>query len=121
VDKIVFKTAQIYDYENGNALIPHNAKYARYKKNKNGKFELRNELLNHCWKLWHSSVITWDGKTVPCCFDKDAHYTMGNLHEDGFKKIWKGSAYNRFRSSVLKSRKETDICQNCSEGTTVFT
>ena len=27
---------------------------------------------NHCWKLWHANVITWDGLVVPCCFDKDA-------------------------------------------------
>ena len=121
VDKIVFKTAQVYDYENGNPLIPVNSRYSRYRKNSTGKYEIRNKLLNHCWRLWYSSVITWDGKTVPCCFDKDANYMMGDLRVDDFKKIWKSFEYNRFRSSVLRSRKETDICQNCSEGTTVFT
>ena len=120
VDNIVFKTAQVYDYANGNSLIPQTEKYSRYKKNKNEGFQLKNKLLNHCWKLWHSSVITWDGKTVPCCFDKDAKYKMGDLKEHQFKVIWKGNLYNQFRQAVLKSRKETDICTNCSEGTKVF-
>lgn len=120
VDNIVFKTAQIYNYEKGSPLIPENQKYSRYKKNKNGAYTLKNNLLNHCWKLWHSSVITWDGKTVPCCFDKDAKYKMGDLMEQKFNLIWKGNLYNQFRQAVLNSRKETDICANCSEGTKVF-
>src|SRR5205085_12353589 len=94
--------------------------YSRYKKKSNGGYEVKNKLLKHCWKLWHSSVITWDGKIVPCCFDKDANYKMGELNKDSFDNIWKSKEYNRFRQSVLKSRKENDICNNCSEGLKVF-
>ena len=79
VDEVAFKTAQIYDYEYGSELIPTIEKYARYKQNANGKWEIKNKLLNHCWKMWHSCVITWDGKVVPCCFDKDAQYRLGSL------------------------------------------
>lgn len=120
VDNVAFKTAQIYDYENGHSLMPTASKFSRYKKTDNGKYTLKNKLSNHCWKLWHSSVITWDGKAVPCCFDKDAKHRMGNLNETNFREIWKGEAYTRFRQSVLVSRKENDICTNCSEGTKVW-
>ena len=120
VDNIVFKTAQVYNYENGNELIPVKEQYSRYKKTGNGKYIIKNSMFNHCWKLWHSSVITWDGKTVPCCFDKDAKYKMGDLKEERFSDIWKGDLYMQFRQSILKSRKEIDICTNCSEGTRVF-
>ncbi|MEZ4980557.1 MAG: hypothetical protein R2769_03020 [Saprospiraceae bacterium] len=65
IDEVKLKTAQVYDYENGNPLIPTIEKYARYRKTKNGKYEVKNKLLNHCWKLWHSCVITWDGLVVP--------------------------------------------------------
>jgi radical SAM protein with 4Fe4S-binding SPASM domain len=119
VDEVAFKTAQVYDYENGNDLIPQNEKYSRYK-NTNGKWNIKNALLNHCWKMWHSCVITWDGKIVPCCFDKDASHTLGSLEQNSFKSIWQGESYNRFRSSLLKSRKEIDICTNCTEGTQVW-
>jgi radical SAM protein with 4Fe4S-binding SPASM domain len=120
VDEVKFKTAQVYDYENGNPLIPDNEQYARYKKGIDGKWRIKNELLNQCWRMWSSCVITWDGKIVPCCFDKDAKYQLGSLQETTFEEIWNSEPYNKFRASVLKSRKEIDICANCSEGTKVW-
>lgn len=120
IDEVAFKTAQVYDYENGNDLIPTIDKYSRYRKNTKGKFEIKNSLLNHCWKMWHSCVITWDGKVVPCCFDKDATHQLGQLNGIPFKNIWHSEAYNTFRKSLLRSRSEIDICKNCTEGTTVW-
>ena len=120
VDEVVLKTAQVYDYENGNALIPKQEKYSRYKKLSNGKFELKNKLLNQCWKMWHSCVFTWDGKVVPCCFDKDAQHQFGDVKEVDLKEIWRSAPYEHFRQSLLVSRSEIDICKNCSEGTKVW-
>jgi radical SAM protein with 4Fe4S-binding SPASM domain len=120
VDEIRFKTAQVYDYENGNPLIPTIEKYSRYKRLSNGKFMVKSSLDNHCWRMWSGAVVTWDGKVVPCCFDKDATHEMGNLSKEDFKSIWKGKAYAMFRKQLLKGRKEIDICKNCSEGTKVW-
>ena len=120
VDEVAFKTAQIYDYENGSDLIPTIEKYARYKQLPNGKWNIKNRLLNHCWKMWHSCVITWDGKVVPCCFDKDAHHQLGTLEETGFLPIWRGEAYQNFRQALIRSRSEIEMCKNCSEGTRVW-
>lgn len=121
IDEVKLKTAQVYDYKDGNELIPSIDKYARYKLNADGTYSIKNELLNHCWKLWHSCVITWDGKVVPCCFDKDAKYVMGDINEQSFNEIWQAKAYHNFRTSIIKARKEIDICRNCSEGTKVWT
>jgi len=120
VDEVKLKTAQVYDFENGNVLIPTSEEFSRYKKQHDGKYKIKNELLNHCWKLWHSCVITWDGKIVPCCFDKDAQHQLGDLNSKKFKEIWKSDLYQSFRSRILKSRAEIDICTNCSEGTKVW-
>ena len=121
VDEVKFKTAQVYDYENDpNQLIPDNNKYSRYKKNKSGSFDIKNPLLNHCWKLWHSCVITWDGLVVPCCFDKDATHQFGDLKEMSFAQLWQNEKYQNFRSAILKSRSEIDICTNCTEGAKVW-
>ena len=120
VDEVKLKTAQIYDYKDGNELIPSIEKYSRYKKNKEGLYALKNKLLNHCWKLWHSSVITWDGLVVPCCFDKDATHQLGDIKQGTFSEIWNNEKYMNFRKSVLKSRSEIDICTNCTEGTEVW-
>jgi radical SAM protein with 4Fe4S-binding SPASM domain len=120
VNEVAFKTAQIYDYENGSDLIPSIEKYSRYKKDADGKWMIKNNLLNHCWKLWHSCVITWDGTVVPCCFDKDAEYKMGDLKQHSFKSVWSNSTYFNFRNSVLRSRSEIEMCKNCTEGTKVW-
>lgn len=122
VDDVWLKTAQVYDYENDpNHLIPSIAKYSRYKKSENGKVETRNKLSNHCWRLWHATVISWDGLVVPCCFDKDAQHTLGDLKGKPFKEIWHDEQYIHFRKQILQSRKNVDICANCSEGTKVWT
>ncbi len=120
VDEVRFKTAQIYDYENGNELIPTQEKFSRYKQEQDGSYSIKNNLNNHCWKLWHATVITWDGLIVPCCFDKDAKHQLGDLKRKTFQEVWKSSEYNTFRGSVLKSRSEIDICKNCTEGTKVW-
>lgn len=120
VDEVKLKTAQVYEHEKGSDLIPLNEKYSRYRMKADGSYAIKNELLNHCWRLWRSCVITWDGMVVPCCFDKDASHRLGDLKTASFGKLWKGEAYNSFRSSVLRARSEIDICKNCTEGTRVW-
>jgi radical SAM protein with 4Fe4S-binding SPASM domain len=120
VNEVALKTAQVYDYENGNPLIPQQEKYSRYKKNEDGKFELKNKMLNQCWRLWSGCVITWDGSVVPCCFDKDASHNLGSLDKQEFKTVWRNEAYRNFRGALVKSRSEIEICKNCTEGTKVW-
>lgn len=120
VDQVVLKTAQIYDYEEGSDLIPEDNRYSRYRLRADGRYEIKNRLDNQCWKLWHGAEITWDGKVLPCCFDKDAQYEMGSLRESSFKEIWESEPYQKFRSNLLNSRAEIDICRNCTEGTKVW-
>ena len=120
VDEVKLKTAQVYEYEYGNPLIPTIEKYARYRRQTDGTWKVKNKLLNHCWKLWHSCVITWDGLVVPCCFDKDAEYRMGDLKKTTFAALWQGEAYQNFRRALLKGRDQIDICTNCTEGCKVW-
>ena len=121
VDQVRLKTAQVYDYENDpNQLIPSIEKYSRYKKDRKGKTKVKSGLQNHCWKLWHANVITWDGIVVPCCFDKDAMHHLGNLQMQSFKDVWHNANYQQFRKELMTSRKNIDICANCSEGLSVW-
>ena len=120
VDEVKLKTAQVYDYKNGNPLIPENEKYSRYKKQLDGTYELKHKIKNACWKMWHSAVITWDGLVVPCCFDKDAQHQMGSLRSEAFVKVWRGKDYDQMRTTLLRNRKSIDICTNCTEGCSVW-
>ena len=78
IDEVRIKTAQLYDFKNGNPLMPENEKYSRYRLQSNGTYKLKYDLGDHCWRMWSSCVLTWDAQVVPCCFDKDAHYQLGD-------------------------------------------
>lgn len=122
VDAIVFKTAQIYDYENGSPLIPTLDQYSRYKKQQDGTYTFKGNLERSCWRMWHSAVITWDGKVAPCCFDKDAKHVLGSVKNDyiSFLEVWNGSSYKKFRKQLLDGRENIEICKNCTEGIKIF-
>lgn len=115
VDKVTLKTMQVSSYENAEKFLPSDEKYRRYII-KDGEVKIKNKHKNHCFALWRTSVITWDGKVVPCCFDKDADFQMGILNGLNFKDIWFSDEYNSFRHKILKNRKEVDMCNNCTEG-----
>ena len=76
---------------------------------------IKHPLRNRCFRMWAGCVITWDGKVVPCCFDKDAAHALGDLNKQSFGEIWRGEAYRQFRHSVFINRKSVEICRNCSQ------
>ena len=119
VDKVNIKSAQFYNLNESNDLIPTIEKHSRYRK-VNGKFELKSRISNKCWRSWHSSVITIDGKIVPCCFDKDAVHELGDLKENTLKKVFTGDKSKEFKNKILNDRKQIDICRNCTEGIKIF-
>ncbi len=77
-------------------------------------------MLNHCWKMWHSTVITWDGLVVPCCFDKDAENRMGDLKKVTFEQVWNDRVYIDFRKKLMSSRANIEMCKNCTEGMKIW-
>jgi len=115
VDKVVFKTMQISSYENALHFLPQIKKYRRYEL-KNGTFTVSGKLKDHCFALWRTSVITWDGKVVPCCFDKDAEFEFGTVNGRSFQSIWTSEKYNSFRQGLLIDRRGMNMCSNCTEG-----
>lgn len=122
VNHVELKTAQFCEFKEGNPLMPDDQRFSRYKKIQENqadpaRFEIRNRMPNHCFRMWSSCVVTWDGEVVPCCFDKDATYKMGNLNNHSFGQIWKNKSYYEFREKIFQSRKSIDICTNCTEGT----
>jgi len=119
VDDLQIKSAQIYDYEDVESWLPDNKDLSRYSVNE-GEVKIKNQLLNKCWRMWNAAVVTWDGKVVPCCFDKDATHVMGDLNTESFREIWNNIQYRAFRSQLFQSRKQIEICQNCTEGTKVW-
>jgi radical SAM protein with 4Fe4S-binding SPASM domain len=109
------KSMQIINKEDIRSWLPLNDRFRRYKM-KDGEYVIKNSLPDRCFRLWFNPVITWDGKVIPCCFDKNAEYTMGDLNHDSFREIWDGPKYRIFRKSILSGRHMIEICRNCTSG-----
>lgn len=109
------KSMQVVEKEDIEKWLPMDGRFSRYKL-KNGEYRIKNSLPNRCARLWFNPVITWDGKVIPCCFDKDAEHVMGDLNHDSFSDIWNGPKYRIFRKSILSGRHMIDICGNCTSG-----
>ena len=115
VDELQLKTTQIYGFEDGSELIPSDLGYSRYVPTGGGKWKLKKKIQNKCWRMWQGAVTTWDGKIVPCCFDKDAKHVMGELKINSLQKIWRSDEYRSFRAQLLSDRSQIEICRNCTE------
>ena len=114
VDKLTFKSAQLYDFENGHELIPITKKYARYELRADGKYHIKKFLRNRCKRLWEGAVITSTADVLPCCFDKDSRYVFGNLNENFFAECWHSENAMQFRKKLLENRKQFEMCRNCT-------
>ncbi len=114
VQKVTIKTAQIYNYEHKQSLLPTSKRYSRYII-KNGVVQLKHRKGNHCLRQWQGGVVTVDGHLVPCCFDKNADFLFGNLQTHTLQSVWHGEAANRFRRQILQARQHVSICADCGE------
>lgn len=114
INQVQIKTAQHYEFEKGNPMLTDLVAYARYIKS-GDKYTLKNKIHNRCKRIWTIGVITTDGNMTPCCFDKNASYTLGNVASQSVIHIWKSSSFMKYRYKVLHNRKGIDICCNCSE------
>lgn len=109
------KSMQVAVRENMGKWLPVDGRFGRYRL-KGDEYFIKSSLPNRCSRMWFNPVITWDGKVIPCCFDKDAEYVMGDLNQDSFREIWTGPKYRIFRKSILTGRNMIEMCRNCSSG-----
>ena len=115
VDRLTFKSVQVYNFDAESTIIPSMKGKSRYRQNPDGSWKMAGKLRNRCHRLWSSLVVTWDGRVVPCCYDKNAGQQTGNIFEEPLSAIWKNQLYTSFRKKVLYNRSEIEICRNCGE------
>jgi len=114
---LTLKSMQVINKENTGIWLPEERKYRRYEMI-NDEYVGKNKMPRRCARLWFNPVITWDGKVIPCCFDKDAEHVMGDLNQESFREIWNGPRYRVFRKAILTDRSMVEICRNCTSGLT---
>lgn len=113
-DRLIFKTAQLYDFENGNELMTTINKFSRYTKLNDGRYKIKSSLPNHCKRLWGGAVVNTQGEVLPCCFDKGSESSFGNVSEKSFAANWHSTKASDFRGKVLQNRKQFEMCRNCT-------
>jgi radical SAM protein with 4Fe4S-binding SPASM domain len=112
---LTLKSMQIIHEDKIGEWLPADGRYSRYEIN-DSRYVNKNRMPDNCARLWFNPVVTWDGKVLPCCFDKDAEHIMGDLSQESFREIWNGPRYRVFRKAILKDRSMIEICRNCSSG-----
>lgn len=111
-DRLVFKTAQLYDYENGHPLMPTEARYSRYIQGKDGKYH-RRAMGKGCFRVWSGAVITTDGTVLPCCYDKGHEHAYGNIMQTPLAELFANEKAMSFRLAAMEQGPA--ICRECGK------
>jgi radical SAM protein with 4Fe4S-binding SPASM domain len=117
IDRLSFKTAQVYSDDQAAEFLPDSDDFKRY--NYDGdSLQMKGQMVNWCKRLWLNSTVNWDGSVSPCCFDKDADHAFANIFESGtgFRQVWRNVKYMAFRRRVMENRASIEMCRNCTEG-----
>ena len=67
-----------------------------------------------CSVPWETLSVTWDGEIVPCCFDYDKKYPLGNLKEHSLTEIWNGERMRALRREFLANNVQNELCRRCT-------
>lgn len=109
-DRLVFKTAQLYDYTHGHPLMPSDKRYSRYVLGKDGVYH-RKKVGKGCFRVWSGAVVTTKGEVLPCCYDKTHAHAYGNIMESSLKDLFGNEKATAFRKAALNEQPQ--ICQEC--------
>ena len=109
-DRLVFKTAQLYDYTHGHPLMPSDKRYSRYVLGKDGVYH-RKKVGKGCFRVWSGAVITTNGDVLPCCYDKAHAHAYGNIMVSSLKDLFGNEKATAFRKAALNEQPQ--ICQEC--------
>ncbi len=98
------------------AYLPKDRKYWFYNEEAFNQGYLIPKVIpqNSCTWIWNSIQVNWDGTVVPCCRDTNGKHVLGNIFEDGIDKVFNSTQSIDFRSKILKSQGDIDICRLCS-------
>jgi radical SAM protein with 4Fe4S-binding SPASM domain len=109
-DRLVFKTAQLYDYAEGHPLMPSEGRYSRYAKGADGRYH-RKRRGKGCLRVWSGVVVTTSGEVLPCCYDKAHTHAYGNIKESSMAELFTNEKAMAFRRAAMNE--QPAICKEC--------
>ena len=66
-----------------------------------------------CLWPWVTVVIQWNGDVVPCCYDYDSKYILGNVKEKSLVEIWNGEEVLNLRRQFVEGNYNNPLCKQC--------
>lgn len=118
-DKLVFKKlcnlsgfpGYIKEME---SYISNNPDYNAYKIELNSiKWNTSKPDKNWCDMAWNYPAINWDGSLLPCCFDFENSFDLGNVLKTSFKDVWNNKKFVSLRKKLLQDKCSISICSGC--------
>ena len=62
--------------------------------------------------------ILWNGDVVPCCYDFNGEYILGNVLEQGLTAVWTGEKYQKLRNRNREYQiTQISMCKQCDKVT----
>jgi len=66
-----------------------------------------------CTLPWEVMTIAWNGDVLPCCYDYNGRYVLGNMGEQPLADIWNGDKLQSLRKEFIENKVENELCKNC--------
>jgi radical SAM protein with 4Fe4S-binding SPASM domain len=67
-----------------------------------------------CRSPWIRMSIAWDGDVLPCCYDYDKKYVLGNVNDNSLLEIWNGERMQQLRREFISGNVKNPLCRKCS-------
>ncbi len=64
---------------------------------------------------WERMTVMWDGDMVPCCYDYDKKYVLGNVGAQTLSEIWNGKTMQSLRNEFITNNVTNRLCRNCDK------
>ena len=118
-DKLIFKKLcnlsgfpeYLKDMED---YIPENPDYNAYRiEHASIKWNTSKQDKNWCAMAWNYPAINWDGSLLPCCFDCENYFDLGNVLKTSFKDVWNNERFISLRKKLLMDKCSMPICSKC--------
>lgn len=69
-----------------------------------------------CGRLWNTLSVAWNGDVVPCIYNMNHDYVVGNVRTESLAEIWNSAQLVALRKAMLEGRAldVSPLCDNCT-------
>ena len=69
-----------------------------------------------CGRLWNTLSIAWNGDVVPCIYNMNHDYVVGNVGTDSLAAVWNSPKMIALRRAMIEGRPLdiSPLCDNCT-------